>query len=521
MLISRFPQRLTPAKLPGFITLSSYTVQLIGNTTTVDILTSSGSSYTVRSSNTSVATASVSGTTITLTGLRTGNATITVTVAENETYTSATATIALNVIFIKEQAIYGIQMSRNGSGLTITRTDDAVGLPEPVAEGAGQTYNSIFDNIEPWKSIKSIYVERGSTEVKGWVYNSSLYYSLIKYPKFWYKITTDSNGTWTKLQIANYAADGFTLSPCHKDRGYGAHDYVYADKYMYNKYGDATSLAKSTHRTALKNDYSAYAHFEDYAFNWMLIMLFMVEYKSVTPWNTIGYENAKTTNPVYLYGHGNKYTNTGTTSTSRNTSGITYYRGLVSAFADCDKIFDGTFAKDNILENNKYYCKLYYIKNVTDYDAFDAYNPLDLSGVEQWISDNPNKYIYMGSMNRHDSAWSSYIGVVGGRIIYSWDVVSDGTIGNYLKGKDSEFTNTINRYHSGYSVNGSRGDSGVSKYLMGVGKSFHKSTDDKNLDLYEMSGRLCCTQFAKNHYTSSYYSGTDAVLLRGIFYSND
>lgn len=90
-------------KEAGYITLSTNSVTitgLSGATATVNITSNSGGTLSVRSSSTSKVTATLSGTTITLTSVASGNATITVTVGETSTHTSATATISVDVTVI-------------------------------------------------------------------------------------------------------------------------------------------------------------------------------------------------------------------------------------------------------------------------------------------------------------------------------------------------------------------------------------------------------------------------------------
>jgi hypothetical protein len=82
---------------PSYFTLSEYEVELgpyINSTTVTINKLNSNSSFTVSSSNTSVATVSISGTTITITkGSTVGSASITV----KESTTSKTATISVEV----------------------------------------------------------------------------------------------------------------------------------------------------------------------------------------------------------------------------------------------------------------------------------------------------------------------------------------------------------------------------------------------------------------------------------------
>lgn len=112
--------------------------------------------------------------------------------------------------------IYGA--SWDGSSTTKwTRTDEAAGFTDPVpyVQGA-KSYSSPFDDLQPWAGmVKS---ERtGGT--------------MVAIPKFWYKLTQNGNGL--KIQIADRAQSGFSVSPAHMDRGdgKGERDVVYIGRY--------------------------------------------------------------------------------------------------------------------------------------------------------------------------------------------------------------------------------------------------------------------------------------------------
>ena len=90
--------------------------------------------------------------------------------------------------------IYGAEW--NGTSTTAwTRTDEAVGFPDPNPYVAGATsYGSPFDDISPWKDMTIVEDAEAGT--------------MVKIPKFWYTLT-QTNGGGMKIQIANEETEGF------------------------------------------------------------------------------------------------------------------------------------------------------------------------------------------------------------------------------------------------------------------------------------------------------------------------
>ena len=479
-------------KQQGYITLSSYSVNLVGDTTTVTILTSSGNSYSVASSSTAVATASVSGTTITITGKKTGSATITVTVDETSTYTAASAQIALTVTYIKPQAIYGISFTESSSYVTISYTDDAVGMTPATADLNGTGGSSAFDNIEPWKSCKQAMWD--ASDIKGATGTYAYGARLWRCPKFWYKITLSSSGSLQKLQIANYPADGFEVSPAHRDRGWGSHDYVYAMHYPLSS--PITSNVKSNVRSYFNRNYSSYSHFEDLPFAWTVRMLFMVEFKSIAPETVIGVQDYSQN-----YGAGSMPTQrSGTTASSRSSSGITYYRGLISPFPRLSATLDGAVAKYRDSGDSDL---MYIVNNITDYSSLDD----TASNVYSWINNNPSKVTQAGQLDD-----TSYSLTANGTYIVKWQTIT-GSFGTLLKKKDGNF-NTINTmYHSKTRV------TGISSSIKSTGVALGTYETTGNLDFYSLYAdssnytRICAPVFS--------IEGSSKYVVRGIFYSND
>lgn len=137
-------------KQAGYITLSTNSVTLtgsVGTTQTVSITSNSGGTLSVQSSDTSKVTASLSGTTITLTSVANGSATITVTVGETSTHTSATATISVNVsIVVKTKVAIPTQTTSIVYDTQTHSVDEAVPYDDSiidwVSSSSGYSYET-------------------------------------------------------------------------------------------------------------------------------------------------------------------------------------------------------------------------------------------------------------------------------------------------------------------------------------------------------------------------------------------
>lgn len=123
-----------------------------------------------------------------------------------------TASVA-QIIKVRTFGIYGAEW--NGTNTTkLSRTDDAVGFIDPVAAVGNGAGTSPFNDILPWCDMVRE-VQDGN--------------ELVAIPKYWLKVSYSP----FKVQIANQPADGFQVSPAHRDRGdgQGERDVVYIGRY--------------------------------------------------------------------------------------------------------------------------------------------------------------------------------------------------------------------------------------------------------------------------------------------------
>lgn len=299
---------------PGSVTLNSSAL-----TASAAVTTDSDGALGASSSDSSVATASISGTAVTISHVNktTGTAIITIGQAESTNYLSGSATISVTAQFV---SIYGVEW--DGTSTTKwTRTDAAAGFTDPVPYVAGaSSYGSPFDNLQPWAGmVKS---ERtGGT--------------MVAIPKFYYKLT--QNGAGLKIQIADGPVDGFSVSPAHMDRGdgKGERDVVYIGRYhcgtAYKSVTGQTpknNETRATFRTQCHNLGST-IWLAGWLMRFTLWLLYLVEFADWNSQATIG-KGCGNNSSVQAMGYTDSMPyHTGTTQSSRNTFGLgTQYRHI-------------------------------------------------------------------------------------------------------------------------------------------------------------------------------------------------
>ena len=261
-----------------------------------------------------------------------------------ETYTGVSAENMELVFNYMGPAIYGVTWDKTAT-TKLARTNDSVLFEDPIPYVAGATeYGSPFDNLYPWSEMKIVEDPNAGT--------------VVSIPKYWFK-WTDVNGKLT-LEIANYAADGFALSPAHRDRGdgKGERDVVYIGRYhcSINNFKSETgvkpkaNMTRANFRTNIHN-LGSNIYQNDFAMFWTIRMLYLVEFADWDSQKVIGYGCGEGlfTEPNMGYTDSMPY-HTGTTKSSRTTYGFgTQYRyieGLWDYVLDCcDGIY---FSSTNI-----------------------------------------------------------------------------------------------------------------------------------------------------------------------------
>lgn len=341
-------------KAAGSLSVSPTSVTLDkSNLTRTSSVTRAGDgAITAVSSNTSVATVSVSGKTVTIHSVNNtaGTATITVKVAEGTNHTApANVTISVTAKFV---SIYGAEW--DGSSTTKwTRTDAAAGFTDPVPYTAGKTAaqcSSPFDNLQPWAGMTK------SNRTGG---------VMVAIPKFWYKLT--QNGSGMKAQIADKATAGFSVSPAHMNRGdgKGERDVVYIGRYhCASDYKSKTGVAPkaSITRSAARSGIHALGSNiwqNDFAMRFTLWLLYIVEFADWNTQKTIGKGCGNSSGTENMGYTDSMPYHTGTTQSSRDTYGVgTQYRNIEGLWDNvydwCDGCYNNSNGLNVILNPNSF-----------------------------------------------------------------------------------------------------------------------------------------------------------------------
>jgi hypothetical protein len=232
--------------------------------------------------------------------------------------------------------IFGVSWDGSSSP-ALTRTDDAASFPDPdpyVADG-NHPGSSPFDNLMPWSGMVK---ETIGTDV------------FVKIPKYWFKVTTD--GTSRKIQIANYPADGFSVSPAHQDRGdgKGERDYVYVSRYHVSSgYKSVSgvkplvSITRAAARTGCSDRGPGYCQFDMMT----LITIWYLYLVEFAHWNSqakIGYGCGNNSAAENLGASDSMPYHTGTMQSSRTTYGVgTQYRWIEDLWGNVFDWVDGIY----------------------------------------------------------------------------------------------------------------------------------------------------------------------------------
>lgn len=234
--------------------------------------------------------------------------------------------------------IYGVSWAGT-SATTLTRTDAAAGFADPVPALSNGGGSSPFDDLYPWS---------------GMVKENRTGGTMVKIPKFWYKLTQNGNGV--KIQIADDPAEGFSVSPAHMDRGdgKGERDYVYIGRYhcasdYKSKTGvnPAANITRSSARSSIHN-LGTNIWQCDFAMRFTIWLLYIVEFADWDSQTKIGYgcgNNSATENMGYT---DSMQYHTGTTKSSRTTYGVgTQYRWIEGLWDNVLDWCDGCYYNSN------------------------------------------------------------------------------------------------------------------------------------------------------------------------------
>lgn len=328
------------AKAAGSLSLNPTSLSLNGDSPTgsVTVTRAGDGAITATSGDPDVVSVSVSGNKVNVTALDEGNVTVTVKVAAGTNHNApANKTFTVNVTNMVH--IYGA--SWDGSSTTKwTRTDEAAGFTDPVpyVQGA-KSYGSPFDDLQPWAGmVKS---ERtGGT--------------MVAIPKFWYKLTQNGNGL--KIQIADQATAGFSVSPAHMNRGdgHGERDVVYIGRYHcasdYKSKTGVTPKNNITRSAARSGIHALGANFwqMDFAMRFTIWLLYIVEFADWNSQAKIGYGCGNSSGVQNMGASDSMPYHTGTMQTSRTTYGVgVQYRNIEGLWDNVYDWMDGCYYNGN------------------------------------------------------------------------------------------------------------------------------------------------------------------------------
>ena len=239
-------------------------------------------------------------------------------------------------IVLALSSIYGAEW--DGTSTTAwSRTDDAAGFTDPVPYVSGaSSYGSPFDNLMPWSGM--VKEERtGGT--------------MVKIPKFWYKIT--QNGAGMKVQISDGEQDGLSVSPAHMDRGdgKGERDYIYVGRYHCGSTAFKSATGQTPKNQTTRSDFRTSIHNLgtdiwqlDFATRFTIWMLYIVEFADWNSQAKIGY-GCGDNSAVQAMGYTDSMPyHTGTTQSSRTTYGLgTQYRYIEGLWDNVYDWIDGCY----------------------------------------------------------------------------------------------------------------------------------------------------------------------------------
>lgn len=232
--------------------------------------------------------------------------------------------------------IYGVSWDKS-SKTTLTRTDDATDFedPDPYVNDNVHNGSSPFDNCMPWSGMTVEIIDGNS---------------LVKIPKFWYKITNTNNEL--KIQISDSEEDGFKVAPAFRDIGSGEYDYVYLGRYKCSGVSNSSyksvsgvspkvNITRSSARTEIAGLGSGYYQ-QDFAMYWTICMLYLVEFANWDSQAAIGYSCGNNSSTQSTGASDSMPYHTGTMQTSRTTYGVgCQYRYIEDLWGNVYEWVDG------------------------------------------------------------------------------------------------------------------------------------------------------------------------------------
>ncbi len=195
--------------------------------------------------------------------------------------------------------IYGVEWNYANQSTALARLEGAAGFADPVPAVGTAMGSSPFDNLYPWSEMEEFNVIGNQISyMRGTPGHSRKDYdTVVRIPKYWYKVEHDSANSKIRYYIADNEVEGFAIHPAF-NRGDGkVRDYIYVGKYNTgSSSGDYVTRSEisplvSITRTAARGD----SHKKgnpwwqyDYAAWCAIWLLYLVEFADWDSQATIG-----------------------------------------------------------------------------------------------------------------------------------------------------------------------------------------------------------------------------------------
>lgn len=285
----------------------------------------------------------------------------------------------------KDTAIYGVTW--DGSSSSLTRTDDSASFTSISPSLNTSTGSSPFDNISPWKDMNITKLS-----------NIGVF---VPIPKFYYKLTQNTDNSGISIKISMTKHPDFEVSPAHCDRGdgKGERDIIYISRYLSAKPEISnipsstndldsvlTALNKSECRTLLSS-VNTNLYIWDFLTLFTLWLLYLVESAKWSSQELIGYGGNSSSSPVSSgYTAKTSYHTGSTYPTREQYVAATQYRNIEGLWENVYSWVDGVIIHVGDLYINK--------------------NPLEFSDTINETS------IQLGRVNTSSGLYPTKLGVV-------------------------------------------------------------------------------------------------------------
>jgi hypothetical protein len=239
----------------------------------------------------------------------------------------------------------------SGSGTALTRLADAAGIAAPVpAKGTG-TGSSPFDSVSPWADMDEYNVVNGSiTYRKGSAGFSRTRDTVVKIPRFWYKVELDTANSVHRWYVSNIAQTGYSVHPAFL-RGDGVErDAIYIARYVtveelpgvYQTVTDGVLGTNMTRATARANSAAKGVGWWQYDYTaWCAVwLLYLVEFANWNSQEVVGNGWVSKSGTTPSGGTDSMTYHTGRASETDTYSNI-QYRGIEDLWGNVDTWVDG------------------------------------------------------------------------------------------------------------------------------------------------------------------------------------